>query len=274
MHPNFDLGPGDLLGVDSFRLWDRNDVAMHIHVYTLSGEEVTSIPIPQSYYGDYGQGAWVGDQWICLHHRTGHIDGNFYSLFVNVENGQKRLIGRRVAHERATPDGRFLTFVNRGILHVNFRAVYPMYGDELPDFGEESAWKEYREKYFVRKAKRAYEQIDKYPYHYVYQYEFTPDWKRLVVLDKRSLGLRRLTAAGGPGVAPGPEDAPAPELVLIELEKIEATNRPSAYSEPIVLPKDRNAGLERDDARREFRVWAGDGRTILWHRSFDQLRRP
>ena len=273
--PNFDSGPQEIFGVDSFVAWDSNDIAMRLHVFRLSGEHVTTIDLPLSYCGDYAEGRWLDEHWICLNARSGKMGGNRYSLFINVNTGEKRLVGLTV-RPRITPDGRFLTFVHCRIFYLDLRPVYPMYGEQLPDFGDKVGWESYKEKYFVRGEKRPFERVDEYPYHAIYQYEFTPDGKQVILLDRRPLGPQRVIPHDpleDTRTTP-PADAPPPELVFIDLDKMELTKDPKQYSTSIVLPKDDVAALERDDEKGEIRVWARDGRTVLWRASFEKLAAP
>ena len=135
MHPNYDSDTSETFG--GFDAWAANDMAMYLKVYLLSGQQVTTVPLRESYWAEYTEGRWLDNRWILLQTRPGRTGGHLISLFINVQTGEKRPLGTVIDHEAATPDGRYVTFVRRGLFHVNFRPVYPIYGEALPDFGDE-----------------------------------------------------------------------------------------------------------------------------------------
>jgi len=269
MYPNYDESSGETR--ERFTAWQKNDTVMHLCVHRLSGDLVTRIDLPASYWGEYQRGGWLDDHWISLHHRHGKTGGNFFTLFINVDTQEKRLIGLEIEDEKAGGDRRFVTFTHRNLFFVNFRPVYPISDEPLPDFGEEAGWKAYREKYFVRKEARPWQRtLD----HRVSRYELTPDGKKAILLDHRDWSVWKPNE-NVPPEEDRPkvplEQIPAPELVVIDLDKIEKTKDPKQYSTKIDLPKDNRAQLIREDKAKEFRVYAADGRTILWRKSFAEL---
>jgi len=271
MLPNFDFEPNNEIGVDSFRDWGKNDAAMYLHVYRLSGEEVAKVPLLRSYWGEYQTGRWLDDHWICIHDRRGKIGGNYYSLFVNTDTGAKRLIGMEINDDQATGDGRFVTFTREGLFFVNFAPVYPISDEPLPDFGDENGWKSYKEKYILRKQPRPWSRING---HRVSKYELATDGKKAILLDHCDWNVWKpdLELAPEKDRPKVPlEQIPAPELVVIDLDKIEKSNDPKQYSSRIPLPKENRAQLIREDKDKEFRVYAADGRTVLWRKSFAEL---
>jgi len=272
MSPNFDFELENVTPSEMFKDWARNDVAMLLCVHRLSGEQVTTLALPRSYWGEYGDGHWVGDQWICLHERRGKFGGNRYSLFLNVNKDEKRLVGVRVDDVRATSDSRFLTFLHQGTLYVNFRPIYPIYGVEpISDFGNEKEWTAYKEKYFVRKEKRPWERRGE---HYVTEYALTPNGKKAILLDHRDWAEKKITSFTE---LPDDKTTPlasvlSPELVFIDLDKIETTKDPKRYSATTLLPKESRAYLQRDDGAGEIRV--GGSEKVLWRKSFAEIAAP
>jgi len=269
MSPNYDEYPEKT--VDHVHDWPRNDLAMVLHVWRLSGEQVTTIPLPRSYWGNYETGGWLGEKWICLHSRKGKIGGNFYSLFVNVETREKRLVGLQIDDEQATPDGQFVTFSHKELFFVNFAPAYPFRDELLPDFGEKNGWQAYKEKYIVGKEVRPWLRLNG---HRVCKYNLVPDGKKAILLDHRDWSVWKPNE-NVPPEEDRPkvplEQIPAPELLVIDLDKIEKSNDPKQYSSRIPLPKENRAQLIREDKAKEFRVYAADGRTVLWRKSFADL---
>jgi len=280
-YPNYDNWPGSIddymIRVGNVR-WDNNHPSMRLHVYRLSGEPVTTIELPRSYCGPFGSGRWLNDRLIVLQARTGKIGGNWFSLFVDVETGKKRLVGLRISPQVTPNEGKGV-FLFNGILYVDFRPVYPMYGEQLPDFGAKEGWELYRQKYFVQKEKRPFERVDEYPFRSALEYRFTPDGKGLMLIDNRPAGPWRVYTGGRrpefDKALKVPDNAPPPELILIDLEKIEATKDPKQYARTLaVWPKDKRLDVIRDAKKREYRVYGGEARKVLWRRSFDELAGP
>jgi hypothetical protein len=280
MSPNYD-DDADLLSVPAglFRDWDKSDVAMYLHVHRLSGEPITTVPLQRSYWGQYQWGGWRGDKWVCLHERSGHVGGNRYCLFVNTETGQKRLIGLEISDEKATSDSQTVTFTHRGIFYVNFRPVYPVYGDELPDFGDQAGWKAYKESQVVTKGKFHYRKTEvarqEVGGYLVKDYVLTPDGKKAVLLSQMPPTAINSTTAALAWMARPPGVGPIiPRVVVVDLANVKATKDPKQYTTTTVLPTVDYACLVRDDDRGEIRVWTGLDRTALWRKSFAELAAP
>ena len=212
--------------------WDQNEPALRVHVYRATGEPVTSIDLPRSYGGVFDSAFWLGIRMICLQNRVGHLDGNFYSTFVNVETGEKRLVGWRGLQPQATTDSQHVLFEHKGVLYDNFRPVYPFYGDVLPDFGTKEGWAAYREKYYVRREPYPHQRAQG---RSVQQFFLTPDRQRIVSL-----------ATGGPTT--GPQTA-ASQILTIDLDQIERAKDPKAYARVVAtLPDVLNIRLDRAQA--------------------------
>jgi hypothetical protein len=269
--PNFDFELENVTPVNHLYGPSQNDVVMYLHVHRLSGEQVTAVPLQRPYWGEYETGGWVGNRWISLHERRGKFGGNRYSLFVNVETGEKRLVGLVVNDENSTSDSGHLTFTHKGAFFLDFRPVYPSFEEPLPDFGDEQGWKAYYEKHLLRKEKRPWERRGE---HYITEYALTPDGKKAILLDHRDWAEKKITSFTE---LPDDKTTPlasvlSPELVFIDLDKIETTKDPKRYSATTLLPKESRAYLQRDDGAGEIRV--GGSEKVLWRKSFAEIAAP
>jgi len=271
--PNFDPEWGNGYIVDQSRYAGINDVLTYVRVHRLSGEPVTTIPLTRMYGWEYSVGRWLGDRWICLQSGFGRFGCPPYSFFVNVQSGEKRLVGLPINDERVTSDSRFLTFCWSRVFCVNFRPVYPIIDEPIPDMGDASGWKTYREKYVVRQEKKPWQRLDR---QLVVGYELLPYTHKAVLLVRTPAGLDPRQWQGVDAPTTPTADLAGPEVVVIDLDKADATKDLKQYSTSIaVLPKAMWPHFLRDDKKGEILVYGGDGsRTPLWRRSFAELAAP
>lgn len=266
--PNYDdKVPAKYRPRDRFWDWDNNPVAMRVHVHRLSGERVTTVDLPSSYCGNYARGQWLGDRWIWLRHRYGHRSGNFYSLFVNVATGEKRALGWQIRKAKATPDGRFVTLRRNTIFYLDFRPVYPIYGEKVADFGDKEGWESYKQKYLVRMEKRPHELLGDADLR-VMDYDFTPDSKKAVLMTSWIADERPRRDLMGKPI----KFVTSSHLVVLDLDELERTHDVERYSLAIPLPPNA-IYLARDDEAGEFRVLGPRGE-LLCTVTFAQLALP